>query len=61
MSTLIVFGIFVLAAFYSGFYCGYLKREEKPPELQMPLPPAVKAMVAAARKTEKEEPKSFFE
>jgi hypothetical protein len=25
----------MLAAFYSGFYCGYLKREEKAP--QMPI------------------------
>jgi len=30
---LIIFAIFIFAAFYSGFYIGYFKREEKPPEI----------------------------
>jgi hypothetical protein len=30
--TLIIFGIFLLAAFWSGFYVGYLKREDKKPD-----------------------------
>lgn len=34
--TLIVFGLFIIAAFYSGFYFGYTKREGKPPE-SMPI------------------------
>lgn len=33
MSTLIIFGIFIVVAFYSGYYFGYQKREGKPPEL----------------------------
>lgn len=30
---IIVFAVFIFAAFYSGFYIGYYKREEKPPEI----------------------------
>jgi hypothetical protein len=31
--TLIIFGTFLIAAFICGFYFGYLKREDKAPEL----------------------------
>ena len=30
----VIFGM--LAAFWSGFYVGYLKREDKPPEIPIP-------------------------
>lgn len=35
-TALIIVGM--LAAFYSGFYIGYLKREGKPPEIPFVLP-----------------------
>ena len=56
--ALIIFGIFLLAAFWSGFYIGYLKREEKPPEI-----PAVKTFkrVVRDKAAKEEEPKSFFD
>jgi hypothetical protein len=62
VGTLIIFGIFVLAAFYSGFYFGYLKAEEKPPE-RMPIVTEIKELVdnARAAKNEPEEPRNFFD
>jgi hypothetical protein len=56
--ALIIFGIFIITAFYSGFYIGYLKREDKAPEI-----PAVKTFKRVIRdiKAKDEEPKSFFD
>lgn len=48
--TLIIFGVFITAAFYSGFYFGYTKREGKPPE-SMPIVSTVNKVVG--RMTEK--------
>lgn len=36
IATLIAFGVFIIAAFYSGFYFGYTKREGRPPD-KMPI------------------------
>ncbi|MFA4854198.1 MAG: hypothetical protein WC616_02475 [Candidatus Omnitrophota bacterium] len=33
---MLVFAIAILAAFWSGFYVGYLKREGEPPEIPLP-------------------------
>ena len=58
IGTLITFGIFIITAFYSGFYIGYLKRDDKAPEI-----PAVKTFKRVIRdiKAKDEEPKSFFD
>lgn len=59
--TLIVFGIFMLLSFCIGFYIGYLKREEKPPEI--PATNAIKSFkrVIRDKAAKEEEPKSFFD
>jgi len=56
--ALIIFGIFLLAAFWSGFYIGYLKREDKAPDM-----PAIKSFKRVIRDigAKPEPPKSFFE
>jgi hypothetical protein len=58
---MIIFGIFMLVAFTTGFYFGYLKREDKPPEM-----PFVEELTHAARKftlkkKKEEPPKSFYD
>lgn len=57
--TLILFGIFMLASFTAGFYFGYLKREDKPPE----LPEIFKSVKRYTRKVKdtEVEPKSFYD
>lgn len=56
--TLITFGIFMLVAFVTGFYIGYLKREDKAPDI-----PAVKSFKRVIRdiKAKDEEPKGFYD
>ena len=46
---LIIFGIFIIAAYTGGFYFGYLKREDKPPEL-----PKFKSVKFTMKKDDKE-------
>lgn len=53
MSTLIIFGIFITAAFYSGFYFGYYRREGKPPESIPIISDVAKAIDKATTKYEK--------
>ena len=64
MAELIIFGCFILAAFVSGFYCGYLKREEKPPPVEFKLPDIkgdIAAVIAERKKTDDDEDNiSFF-
>lgn len=36
MGMFIIFSLSILAAFWSGFYVGYLKKEGKPPEIPLP-------------------------
>lgn len=43
MGTLIIFGIFILTAFFGGFFVGYYKREGKKPEIL----PEIKEIIAA--------------
>lgn len=57
MGTLIIFGIFVMAAFWSGFFVGYLKREGKAPET--PIPKTFKMIRDI--KAKPDEPHSFFD
>lgn len=47
---LIVFALFIFAAFYSGFYIGYYKREEKPPEIIKPNFVSRRAKLSRAKK-----------
>ena len=53
MSTLIIFGIFLTVAFYSGYFFGYQKREGKPPE--MPIISSVTDIVDKAMEPKKPE------
>jgi hypothetical protein len=52
IATLIIFGVFIIAAFYSGFYFGYTKREGKPPEA-MPIVSDVKEVLDKAMEPKK--------
>lgn len=36
MGALIILSLSILAAFYSGFYFGHMKREGEPPEIPLP-------------------------
>jgi hypothetical protein len=56
MSTLIIFGIFMTAAFYGGFFFGYLKREGKPPESMPIISDVLDAVGKAATKEKQEKP-----
>lgn len=42
ISTLIIFGIFILTAVTGGFFMGYYKREDKLPDI-----PSVKEVITA--------------
>lgn len=53
---LIVFGIFIIAAFSGGFYFGYLKREDKPPEM-----PTIPLKRFTLKKEKEVEPKGFYD
>jgi hypothetical protein len=53
--TLIIFGIFMIAAFYGGFFFGYLKREGKPPESIPIISDVVNAIDKAMEGTKKQE------
>jgi hypothetical protein len=55
---LIVFGTFMIAAFWSGFYFGHLKREGRPPE-RFPIVGKIKQKIHEAR-TKEEPPVGFY-
>ncbi len=48
ITILIIFGIFIITAFYSGFYFGYTKREGKPPE-GMPIVSEVSSFIETVK------------
>ena len=52
--TLIIYSIVIFAAFYSGFYFGYYKREGKAPEL--PIMTDVKKVIEKATETKPQKP-----
>lgn len=63
MGTLIIFGIFILAAVTGGFFLGHYKREGKLPDVQLPnIKEAIAAVMAKEPELTKEELKanSFF-
>lgn len=51
MDTLTTFSLSILAAFWSGFYVGFFKREGRAPE--MPLP-TIKEVINSVRPERKE-------
>ena len=55
MGNLIVFGIFVLAAFALGFLFGFYKREDKLPEVNIPTP-TFEGIVEAIRPPKEDKP-----
>jgi len=55
MGTFIIFSLSILAAFWSGFYVGYLKKEGKPPEIPMPNIKEIINAVKPEKKLSKEE------
>jgi len=55
MTNLIIFSLSILAAFWSGFYVGYLKKEGKPPEIPMPNIKEIINAVKPEKKLSKEE------
>jgi hypothetical protein len=62
---LIITVIAIFAAFYSGFYFGYLKRENKPPE-SMPIVDDFKNLThelqnIISRSKDEEESKGFYD
>lgn len=67
----IIFGVFIFAAFYSGFYFGHMKRENKPPE-SMPYTPiteymetkfnqVIEKVESTKRQEDEDNPTGFFE
>jgi hypothetical protein len=55
MGNLIVFGIFILAAFALGFLFGFYKREERLPKVNIPTP-TFAGIVEAIKQPKEEKP-----